>query len=61
VHVWSECIARISQLSNHFAHDYLVFRFDSDGAWLHVHHDAVLRIAMIDDHAISGERRNRVM
>ena len=35
--------------------------FDSDGAWLHVHHDAVLGVAMVDDHAISGIRHNRVM
>jgi hypothetical protein len=35
--------------------------FDGDGAWLHVHHDAVLGVAMVDDHAISGVCHNRVM
>ena len=28
---------------------------------MHVHHDAVLRVAMVDDDAISGIRHNRVM
>src|SRR5712671_3328035 len=42
VQVWSECVSRVPQPSNYLAHDDPVPYFDSDGARLHVHHDAVL-------------------
>ena len=59
--VWSECVSRVSQLSDHLARSHTVPNLDSDGARLHVHHDAVLGVAMIYDHAISGRRIDRVM
>ena len=59
--VWSECVSRVSQPSNYLARGDPVPYFDRDGAWLHVHHDAVLGVAMVDDHAISGIRHDRVM
>src|SRR5580700_3884841 len=59
--VWSECVSRVPQPSNYLARGDPVPYFDGDGAWLHVHHDAVLGVAMVDDHAISGISHNRVM
>src|SRR6202162_3057107 len=50
--VWSECVSRVPQLSNYLARGDPVPYLDSDGAWLHVHPDAVLGVAMVDDHAI---------
>ncbi len=59
--VWSACASRAPQTSNDLARGDPVPYFDSDGACLHVHHDAVLGVAMVDDHAISRVGRNRVM
>jgi hypothetical protein len=59
--VWSGEISGVPQLSNSLASGDAVPYFDGDGAWLHVHQDAVLRVAMVDDHAISGIGHNRVM
>ena len=59
--VGSECVSRAPQPSHYLARDDPVPYLDSDGAWLQVHHDAVLGVTMIDDHAIPGIRRNRVM
>src|SRR5262249_12936993 len=59
--VRSECVSRVPQLSHYLACGDPVPNFDNDGACLHVHHDAVLGVAMVDDHAISGVRHNRVM
>src|SRR5260370_39971323 len=61
MHVWSESVYRVAQPSNYLARGDPVPYCDSDGAWLQVHHDAVLRVAMVDHHAISGIRHNRVM
>src|SRR5579871_2486666 len=61
MHVWPECVSRVPQPSNYLARGDPVPYFDSDGSWLHVHHDAVLGVAMVDDHAISGIRHHRVM
>ena len=61
VQVWSECVSRVPQPSNYLARGDAVTHFDSDGARLHVHHHAVLGVAMVDDHAIAGRRIYRVM
>ncbi len=52
--VRSECVSRVSQPSNYLARGDPVPHFDGDGACLQVHHDAVLGVAMVDDHAISA-------
>src|SRR4029077_1739 len=61
VQVWSACASGATQPSNDLARGDPVPHFDSDGACLHVHHDAVLGVAMVDDHAISRVGVNRVM
>src|SRR6185312_6718496 len=61
VDMWSECVSRHPQPSNDLPRDDPLPCFDGDGAWLHVHHDAVLGVSMVDDHAISGKRHNRIM
>ena len=61
MHVWPGRVSRAAQPSNYLARGDPVPYCDGDGAWLHVHHDAVLGVAMVDDHAISGIRHNRVM
>jgi hypothetical protein len=58
--VWSECISRVPQPSNYLAGEDPIPCFDGDRARLHLHHDAVLGVAMIDDRAIAGIRHNRV-
>src|SRR4030095_6078489 len=59
--VRSECVSRVAQSSNDLAGGDPIAHSDGDGAALHVHHDAVFGVAMVDDDAISQKRHSRVM
>jgi hypothetical protein len=58
--VWSECVSRASQFSEHLTLADPVADFNRDGAGLHVHQHAVLGVTVIDDYAIAGRGINGV-
>src|SRR5438477_10071293 len=59
--VWSECVSRVPQPSNHLAGGDSIAYLDDDRALLHVHHYAVFGTAMVNDDAIACPRHSRVM